>query len=489
MLILKKLPFVILISFASLLAACGGSGNNASTAVVNQTHLYSSTNNAAGNNVVAFEIQSGGGLTQVGSFPTGGLGDADEGDFDGQSSIRVIGNHLLVVNAGELSTGVNNNGSISVFSIATNGLLTRVDQDATTAGVQNIDSNGIRPVSIDYHSNGTTTWVLVANQHSNPLCDAGDMLGSTNAAPATSLANCFDQNDQMLGNGTNGSLATSTARNLSLYTFANGVLTSLGTPATYNSPIYGGPSQVSFSPNGSMVAVTTWGIPHFTGLANTTFQSPSRTYLYDVNITGTTLSLQNERFFQQTGVSGSIGFSWSSDNQNIYVANFNIASNVANSSVTILNTQNSTNVFSSNGNSIPSGTAMVPGFGVEACWTWLNADNSLLTVPSFTANTVSTFLVNGTNLAHRQSLVRRGTSRPDTKDGFFLSNNQHLYVLGALETHTITVYDYDADNNLLTEQTNSPFLIPDSRPGGANVSATTHAYLGLAGYPAGYVGY
>ena len=91
---------------------------------------------------------------------------------------------------------------------------------------------------------------------------------------------------------------------------------------------YGGPSQVGLSPDGSKVAVTTWGVPQFGASGNTvgsSIQEPSRVYFYDVVSTSTVLTLIPAGIFEKVGVSGSIGFSWSSDNNRVYVANFNLA--------------------------------------------------------------------------------------------------------------------------------------------------------------------
>lgn len=505
---MKPALLAAIITSILLLAACDNDSTTVSTIEVvpppiTQSKLFTSTNDPSGNVIVALNIADDGSLEQAETYSTGGIGDADDGDFDGQSSIRIVNDnsYLLVVNAGDhppIMNGVGA-GSISVFSIDDEGLLTLVDQTPADTNTVAINSGGVRPVSIDYFTSGDTTFVLVANQYSNPLCDSDGVINGQTLLPV-SLGTCFDQNNGQLGTGADGSTGTlvfTSERNISVFTLsADGILTALGASSTvtYESPAYGGPSQVSFSPDGSMAAVTTWGVPNFRAAATTTFQAPSRTYLYDVSIEGTSLSLTNERFYQQSGVSGSIGFSWTSNNDTIYVANFNIAENVPGYSVTALNTSNTTTVFTSDNLSMASGNASVPGSGVEACWTWLSADNSLLLVPSFTANTVSSFLTQGDAITHRETLVRRlpaeFTGFPaDTKDVFVTGNGLYAYVMGALTTHTVSIYDLDTSNNVLIEQLDSPYEIPFSRPNGNNVSDRTHAYLGLAGWPADFVGY
>ena len=180
-------------------------------AAENQSHLYTSTNDPGGNIVVVMKVGNGG-IEQTNAYRTRGAGDADDGDFDSQSAMRIIGDYLLVVNAGDArgESGIRDgHGSVSVFRVMSGGAkLDRVDQDASADGVQNIDSGGIRPVSIDYlHSDGAT-WILVANQHSNPLCltpkDGGD------------VNDCTDQYGKRLGQ----SLANSDQRNVRVFNSA-----------------------------------------------------------------------------------------------------------------------------------------------------------------------------------------------------------------------------------------------------------------------------
>ena len=194
-------------------------------AAENQSHLYTSTNDAGGNVVLVMEID-GGGLKQVNTYSTGGVGDADDGDFDSQSSMRVIGDYLLVVNAGDArgESGIKNgNGSVSVFKISSGGAnLKRVDQNSSASGVQNIDSGGIRAASIDYLKRRGTTWVLVANQHSNPLC-----LTPTAGAK---LEDCVDQYGKRLGQ----SMVNSDGRNVRVFRFADGVLTPASGGTTFH---------------------------------------------------------------------------------------------------------------------------------------------------------------------------------------------------------------------------------------------------------------
>ncbi len=446
-------------------------------AAENQSHLYTSTNDADGNIVLVMKVGNGG-IEQTNAYRTRGVGDADDGDFDSQSAMRVIGDYLLVINAGDAKgeSGIKDgHGSVSVFKIMSGGAkLDRVDQDSSVEGVQNIDSGGIRPVSVDYLQSGGTTWILVANQHSNPLCLTPKDGGG--------VKDCTDQYGKRLGE----SLANSDERNVRVFKFSNGVLTPASGGVTFNSGLNGGPSQVAFSPDGRHIAVGLWGVPHLAALANSSYQSPSRVYLYDAKISGNEIAFENPRFYEETGVSGTIGFSWGLGGDFIYATNFNVAEEKSEHSITALGVADSA-AFSSGGGKA-SGTGGLPGHGEESCWSWISKDGNLLYAASFSQNSLSVFEVSGARLTHRTSVLRRGTAAPDTKDIFVTADNKYAYVSGAYNTHTMTVYDVLAGGGVL-ERHNSPYEIRASRPEGKNVSNTKHAYLGLIGYPESYVGY
>lgn len=130
-------------------------------------YLYTSTNSSTGNGIIAMGRKSDGLLTELAGSPyaTGNSGDAVEGDFDTQGALRIMGDYLLAVNAGNNPV----NGSISVFKIdRSNGSLSQVDQNGLTASMDNMDSRGVRATSIAAKDIGGITWVVVSNQHSNP---------------------------------------------------------------------------------------------------------------------------------------------------------------------------------------------------------------------------------------------------------------------------------------------------------------------------------
>lgn len=473
------------------LMACNDDDSTSTSSSSNTRFLYTSSN-ATANTIITLKIDGDGSVVEVDqddnkegvqALTTGGTGDAADDDFDGQNALVIFRggtDYLLAVNAGSETNG---QGSISVFSINRNsGALTRIDQNSTISGTNNISSLGVRPVSLSAKTTGNKTWVLVANQYHNPYY-----------APSTTSQSSPT---------TNGSLVASNDRNLVAFEFntTTGVLASPTVVATYTSPNYGGPSQVGFSPDGKKVAVTTWGVPHFgsTGV-NADVQRPSRIYFYDATITSGQLSLIRTSIFEKKGVSGSIGFSWHSDSDKIFVANFNVAAVagaqadfVTNYAVTVVSaTGTGAGITFSNviANSAPQDSDGTTTIGNEVCWTWLSADNSRLYTASFASNRVSYFSVASSGaLTHQATYKRNGIEgvadlpAGDSKDLWLSSNGSQLYVVGALQTHTMGVYNTTSDG-FLAEQTSSPYRMPSSLDSAGNTAAkTTHAYLGLVGY-------
>ena len=274
----------------------------------------------------------------------------------------------------------------------------QIDQDPSGGGMQNVDSGGIRAISIDYLESDGTTWVLVANQHSNPLC--------LTPVSGGGLQGCVDQYGKQLGE----SMVDSDGRNVRVFRFADGVLTPASGGTTFVSGLNGGPAQVAFSPDGRYIAVGLWGVPHLAALAEEPYQSPSRMYLYDANISDDGIEFENPRFYEESGVSGTIGFAWAPDNDFIYATNFNVSAEKSEYSVTALGIEDSA-VFSSGG-SRASGYGGIPGHGEEACWGWISQDGERFYAASFSQNSLSVFDIDGGQVTHRTSVVRRGDRHP-----------------------------------------------------------------------------
>lgn len=90
--------------------------------------IFTETNAASGNEVLAFQ-RVGDALTQVASYPTGGLGSG--AGLGSQGAIAAADDRVLAVNAGS--------NQLTLFRVRDNGSLARTDVESTV---------GVRPVSV-----------------------------------------------------------------------------------------------------------------------------------------------------------------------------------------------------------------------------------------------------------------------------------------------------------------------------------------------------
>jgi 6-phosphogluconolactonase len=118
LLAVAALPFALA---ASPALADHGGGRGGDT-------VYTSTNAATGNAVLAFDRTPGGGLTPAGSFATGGTGTG--AGLGNQGAIALDGDRLYVVNAGS--------GDISAFAVRRHGLVL----------LDRVPSGGATPISL-----------------------------------------------------------------------------------------------------------------------------------------------------------------------------------------------------------------------------------------------------------------------------------------------------------------------------------------------------
>ncbi|WP_133408389.1 beta-propeller fold lactonase family protein [Parashewanella tropica] len=426
--------------------------------------VYTSSNSASDNHVVALTLKSNGQLEQTAEYSTGGQGTG--AGFPNQGSIRVIDDHLLVVNAGG-----DTNGSISVFDInPSNGALTRVDQDLSTDGIQNMDSQGYRPSSIDIVQHNSTQYAVVTNQYQTPECEK--------VADNRNFFDCLDADGNSMSDLRDNDFPG--RRNIAIFRFENGRLFPLATPHTFTVGV-GGPVQASFSPDGTKLALTTFGIPNAANPADPTQQQPSRVFLFNTQFSQDTLSLEEVGSFANRGISASVGFSWSSDSRYLYVTNAILSATQQASNVITLDTTDVGNQFNTLDDQIPAGTGEVMADGrPAACWTWLSANNRNLYVVSSEPNRISYFHVDGSQLSLIDQVDRKSAPAGDAKDIIFNRDNELALVLGG-ESHTVSIFQV-ANDGKLTELDNSPLQLTlpndDSR-----------RYIGLAIYPAQYMGF
>lgn len=418
-------------------------------------YLYTSTNGEGTNQVVKFSRFANGSLSGETAYSTNSNGGANvaaggdaHGDFDAQGAIQIIGNYLLNVNAG--------GNTVSVFS------LDRRTGDLTFKN--NTPSGGTRPVSIAYTrkpGGENDYWLVVGNQWNNPNVqkDGANIERYPN--------NAFFQQDLRLPD------ATDNERNIQLFSFnaATGALTSERQLDKYVRE-NGGPTTVSFSSDGTKLAVSTWGIAHFSTL-NTSLaeQHPSRVYVYDFsngNVSG-------KRFFEEAGISGTIGFSWAKgSNSRLYVSNFNLIPSKRNNSLTVL-TDNATSVTKSANYSVTTASGIN-----ESCWTTLNPAGDKLYVASFATNRVSTFNAGSSGVSFSSSEARTGTAPAgDSKDMYVTPDDNYLYNLGSFQSFSINGFKITGNGvNYKTQTFLATTASGAGRPGKYN-------FLGLMGFDTG----
>lgn len=452
---LKLNKFALLLVCLSFFSAC--KDDEAEEMVPEKTlagFLYTTTNGESINQVLKVDRFSDGSVGNEVAYATNSNGGANtaaggdaRGDFDSQGAIQIIGDYLLNVNAG--------GNTVSIFSIdKPTGALTLEN---------NVNSGGTRPVSIAYTLKAGSTneyWVAVGNQWNNPNVQKDG--ANIERYPTTEwLAEDLTMPD-----------ATDMERNLTLFSFnsSTGALVldkQLDTYVREN----GGPTTVSFSDDGSKLAVSTWGVAHFgTALTSLDEQHSSRVYVYDFangNVTG-------ERFFEEEGIAGTIGFNWAKgSNSTLHVSNFNLIPSKRDNSLTILSDDGSGVTKAGNFNTVATDDID------EACWTLLNPAGNILYVSSFGANAIKAFNVGGTgSISAAGSFESRGGNAPagDTKDMYVTSDNKYLYNTGAFQSFSINSFDISGSSLAYKGQTTY------STTSASVGSAGTYNFLGLIGY-------
>lgn len=422
-------------------------------------HLYTSLNGETTNQVVAFERYDDGSLGRQKTYATGSKGGANRaaggdaaGDFDSQGAIQIIDDYLLVVNAG--------GNTISVFEL---------DRGTGDLGKhRNVDSHGARPVSITYAPKDgmrDAYWVVIGNQWNNPNVQKGGTgEGAIEMYPDAAYHAAGGGHAQKLDD-----------RNIYLFSFdANtGVLTPERRLDSYVGT-NGGPSTVAFNPDGTKLAVATWGIAHFS-TETPTHQKPSRVYVYDFDRRHGSVS--GTRYYEEKGIAGSIGFSWDMRTSTLFVSNFNLIPKKRDHSLTVLR---------DDGRRVEKIAFFGTGEGAdidEACWTTLDPTGRHLYVSSFGGNLISVFSVGGDGSVRRvgsmseTSFARRkaGTPAGDTKDMFVSADGRYLYNLGAYQTFTVSRFDVASDGTLSFTEEYPVQAATEMGPGAYN-------FLGLAGY-------
>ncbi len=445
--IISLTALTAVLSFSSCKKNNGGSGNNDTAG-----YLYTTTNGENTNSVVRFTRHDDGSLSDERAYTTNSMGGANvaaggdaHGDFDSQGGVQIIGNYLLNVNAG--------GNQVSVFN------LDRTNGDLTFKS--NTNSGGTRPVSIAYTKKAGSAdeyWIVVGNQWNNPNVQ------KDGAAIQRYPNNAFHMQDLTLPD------ATDNERNIQLFSFnsTSGALTSVAQLDKYVRQ-NGGATCVSFSADGTKLAVSTWGIAHFdTQLTSVAEQRPSRVYVYNF-LNG---AVSGKRYFEETGIAGTIGFSWDkSSNAKLYVSNFNLIPAKLDNSVTVLTDNGSTVTKTANSGSTPAGAIN------ESCWTTLNTNGDKLYVASFQTNLATAFNVTGGSLSYLSN-VARGELAPhgDSKELWASPDSKFLYNTGAFQSFSINRFDINGNNITYQKQT-----ILTTTADGKGI-AGKYNFLGLMGF-------
>ena len=186
-----------LVAAVALLAALAVTAGSAAAADEAAGAVYTLTNAANGNAVLAFDRSRDGALSPAGNFPTGGLGTGAGLGSQGALVASENGRWLYAVNAGS--------NEISVFAVGEDGL----------SLAAKVESGGVEPIS---------------------LTVAHDLLYVLNAGDATHAANIVGFR---IGSHGNVSALAGSSRPLS------------GAAV--------GPAQIQFSPNGRLLVVTEKG--------------------------------------------------------------------------------------------------------------------------------------------------------------------------------------------------------------------------------------
>jgi hypothetical protein len=443
----------------SLLAGCLALGAGPALAKDVVGYLYTSLNGEGTNHVISLERYSDGTLGKQKAYTTRSKGGANRGaggdaagDFDSQGALQIIGDNLLVVNAG--------GNTISVFKLnKANGKLSQR---------KNVSSNGTRPVSIAYYKkpgSATDYWVVVGNQWNNPnVQKGGDGEGALEMYPNAAFHADGGGHEKVLKD-----------RNIYLYSFnaVTGKLTPEKVLDTYNGT-NGGPATVAFNNDGTKLAVSTWGIAHFS-TATPTHQKPSRVYVYDFDTTSGKIA--NRRYYEEAGISGSIGLSWDKRTSTLFVSNFNLTTDKRDHSLTVLR---------DDGSNVTKIANFGTGVGAdidEACWTYVNAKGDKLYVSSFGGNFISVFDVapDGTvsKIGSNSETVfeGRGMNIPagDTKDMFISDDGKFMYNLGAYQSFGIALFSVESDGTLSYQNETNVKAATETGPGAYN-------FLGLIGF-------
>lgn len=393
-------------------------------------YLYTTTNGEEINQVVRLARYDDGSVGDEKTYSTNVRGGANHeapalGDYDAQGQTQIVGHNLLTADVGA--------DMVSVFKI-----------DRPTGAlslVANVPSHGKKPVSITstpVKGHPGKYWVAVGNQWNQPTVIYG-------GAKLTRLPD-----DAFFKQDLSKPDASDADRSIVLYQLddASSALTYVRTLDHYPRE-NGGASQISFSPDGRKLAVTTWGIPHFlTDDPKLKEIHPSRVYMYDFS-NGT---VNHRRYFEEAGIAGSVGFEWGPHAKRLYVTNFSIINAKGDNGLTVLQDNHDRLTKIAN---FPTGHTHPKDID-EACWSALSPAKDMLYVVSYVTNVITPFRLDPETgkVLERLPLITRGTGyapEGDSKDVTISSDGKHMYWLGSFGSYSINLYDLNGSGTATYE--------------------------------------
>jgi 6-phosphogluconolactonase (cycloisomerase 2 family) len=208
-----------------------------------------------------------------------------------------------------------------------------------------------------------------------------------------------------------------------------------------------GPAQIEFAPNSGLVAITSG------------FQSEAGSRIHGGKLQANgTLQAGPGSPATPRGASGTVGFSWSTQGDRIFVSNFR------GSAVTVFDIDPATGSPKQMGEAVGDNEQ-------AACWTAISPDGQTLYVANFVSNSISALDVSADGtLKLLGSAPRRGApTSPDTKDIAVSADGRYVYALGS-NSKTLSVFHIGNDRKLTElDAAHSPVMLK-----------TGQSYLGLA---------
>jgi 6-phosphogluconolactonase len=235
---------VALVGPGTAFAAQHGHGFGSST-------VYTETNQAAGNTVLAFRAARDGALLPLGAYGTGGTGTGASPNSQGGVTLGDHGSLLAVVNGGS--------NSVTVFAVGGRGRLFRLETVA---------SGGVDPISVAI--SGSEVFTLNAGSTTvAPNVTGFNLFAPWHTAVAQSL-NALASSPEQVSVSPNGQFAVVTEKaSNTIDTFAISGHGALGSAVTTTLSAGTGPYGFSFLGNGNLVVSEA----AFGGLATFTLNS------------------------------------------------------------------------------------------------------------------------------------------------------------------------------------------------------------------------